>query len=276
MSEFLAQGVGIDGLEEFKGQLMIVDHQKLKGQDNYTRWKRDFKCLAQVNGVWRLITGERPILPKPNRGEYQYLGSFQPGQKTTTTTTKEAAEEGEEEAEVGTSEVSDLHRRIAECEYTLDLEQYEKNKRLVRLASALIVYGLDPAIRDDVPRFDAPPDAWKWIESRYKMPDARARHIAYARLNELKLVSCVSLSDYLNQLEMCRQDIQDAGGQYPDERLISRIISGLPPSYRPFIMMYRLDQHRRIDGFTKFTNCLLTFELDLRMIQQQQLINQLN
>jgi hypothetical protein len=99
------------------------------------------------------------------------------------------------------------------------------------------------------------------------MTDGRVEQMAQARIDKLRLKDCSGMQDFLNQLEMHRQDIRDAGGEaYSDRQMIPKILSALPDTYRPFI-----DQHDyladlpgtptlTLDGVT---TRLLTFESKL-------------
>ncbi|MCJ1260129.1 hypothetical protein MMC24_007969 [Lignoscripta atroalba] len=130
-----------------------VDLQRLKGQDNYVRWSRDFKVIAEVKGVWKVVTEEEPILTKPLREDY--FQSFKAEKKTVTEKTAsrkstrlmDKTEDGNttEAEETKNFTSADFSARISE--YKLDLEEYEKNNKRVRIANALIAYWIDPAIR---------------------------------------------------------------------------------------------------------------------------------
>ena len=45
--------------------------QVLRGQDNYIPWVRDFKLVANAEGVWGFYDGTEKILAKPDREDYQ-------------------------------------------------------------------------------------------------------------------------------------------------------------------------------------------------------------
>jgi hypothetical protein len=46
------------------------DLVRLKGQDNFVRWKRDFKVVAISEGVLDIIEGREPILFPPREDDY--------------------------------------------------------------------------------------------------------------------------------------------------------------------------------------------------------------
>ena len=59
------------------------------------------------------------------------------------------------------NENTDNTSRIAE--YRIDLEEYERNNKRVRTASALLQYWVDPAIRGTIQTYIDPKEAWHYI-----------------------------------------------------------------------------------------------------------------
>ncbi|KAF1915017.1 hypothetical protein BDU57DRAFT_540864 [Ampelomyces quisqualis] len=59
------------------------DLVRLKGQDNFTRWKRDFKIVAISEGVLDIIEGREPTLHPPH--EDDYLSDYPPPATTEST-----------------------------------------------------------------------------------------------------------------------------------------------------------------------------------------------
>lgn len=47
--------------------------------------------------------------------------------------------------------------------------------------------------------------------------------------------ACSSVQEYLNRIEMARQDIIDAGGHCDEAMVTSKIIRGLTIPYNPFV-----------------------------------------
>ena len=274
-----------------------VDLQKLKGQDNYVRWSRDFKVMAEVKGVWKVITGDEPILSKPLREDYfpsfkdegadrvadtAKIEDLTPAKKPSTRASMkkaqlEAADDDSDEATTPTLSSAQLSARISE--YKLDLEEYEKNNKMVRTANALMAYWIDPAIRGKVQSFNSPYLAWEWIRSQYKMQDARSLDIALARMEKLKMAICSSAQDYLNQHEMCRMDIEDVGGVYTDAQMVSKIMRGLSPQWNFFTDQYHFLQDTNgleNPDLKALTSRLLTFESKLNERNSNKTANNLN
>ena len=233
--------------------------QVLKGQKNYVRWSRDFKLIAQLKGVWNIISGEEPILLRPQKQDY--FNAMKPTKKRGTDDT--IMSDGIKSTI--SNEVTDNSSRIAE--YKIDLEEYERNNKRVRTAAALLQYWVDSAVRETIQAYLDPKDAWKYIQSQYKMQDARSLDIALTSMEKITLENCASVQEYLNQHEMCRLDIKDVGGEYTDAQLMSKLIRGLTHNYNAFVDQYHLLHD--VDGLRPpnlkgLASRLLTFESKLR------------
>ena len=48
-----------------------IQLQVLRGQDNHIQWVRDFKPVANSEGVWGFYEGTEEILVKPDRDDCQ-------------------------------------------------------------------------------------------------------------------------------------------------------------------------------------------------------------
>ncbi|KFX96088.1 hypothetical protein V490_03519 [Pseudogymnoascus sp. VKM F-3557] len=233
-----------------------IDLERLQGQQNYIRWARDFKLVAQAKGVWRLITGAEALLPRPHRTDY-----FQ-------TTRKAPLDESKDdipEEDVTPMTNQEISVRIAE--YKLDLEEFEKNEKKVRGALTLITYWVDPAVRGNLQEFTDPWEAWLWLKQQYAMQPARALDLAHQQMEKIKLSQCKSMQEYLNNHEMCKLDIADAGGEYSEQQLMSKIIRGLSSQYNSFVDQYYFLQDTEgleNPGLRELTSRLLTFESKLR------------
>lgn len=231
-----------------------VDLQRLQGPVNYTRWSRDIRLVADVKGVWDLISGAETILSKPDRDDY-----FQ-SSRLANAEIKRLTEMSEEEVNnLSTAEKTKRTKAINNAsssskpdkeliqmnimEFKLDLEEYEKQHKLIRLATALLTYWVDPAIRGKLQKLDGPHDIWMWIASQYKLDDTRAMDMALNEMEKVTLASSKNVQTYLNKLEMLRQDIEDVGGTVTDGQMLSKIIRGLTPQYNSFVEQYHLLQN---------------------------------
>jgi hypothetical protein len=134
----------------------------LTGQQNYTRWRRDFRVVAESKGVWNIITGKEKILPKPEREIY--LPNKSKTYNTRASSSKTAT--GEEPTVDQTDQIMYTTRMT---EYKFALKEYDRNEAKVRLASSLIAYWIDQSIRGKVQSFNDLQESWNWIEQQYKM-----------------------------------------------------------------------------------------------------------
>ena len=140
-------------MSEFSSNDTGVDIQKLKGQVNYTLWKRDFQILAEVKEVWKLIIGKEPIvdksiyknyfiLNKPNAATRSAAKSAEERDKNNqgvsnkpNIITRSAAKKVEERKEDNyKGKKSYFFFQLKVAEYKIDLEEFKKNSKLVRFA----------------------------------------------------------------------------------------------------------------------------------------------
>ena len=215
--------------------------------------------IAQLKGVWDIISNEEPIIPRPQKQDY--FKALKPSKEKGSDDT--LMSDGTQPTI--SNEATDNSSRIAE--YRINLEEYERNNKRVRTAAALLQYWVDPAIHGTIQSYMNPVDAWNYIQSQYKMQDARSLDIALATMEKITLATCPSVQEYLNQHEMSRLDIKDAGGDYTDAQLMSKLIRGLTQHYNAFVDQYHLLHD--IDGLKApdlkgLASRLLTFESKLR------------
>ncbi|KAK8194216.1 hypothetical protein M8818_007404 [Zalaria obscura] len=222
-----------------------LDLERLRGQDNYNTWCRDFQLLAELKGVWELYVGEDVILTKPNRAQYHI---------------KPLATVSEDQEMIDKPD-KDTPALIAQ--YRLELEEYERNHKRVRLARALLPYWVDPSIRGQIIKIDSPKTMWDHLKSQYKMHGSRALDLALDKYENCTLDQCQEIQIYINRLTGLRQDVKEAGGEIGEAQFISKLIRGLTDKFQPFI-----DQYYFLQGTIGFTNNsihditsrLLTFE----------------
>jgi hypothetical protein len=326
------------------------DLVRLKGQDNFVRWKRDLRVVALSEGVLDIIEGREPILSPPREDEYLYItntSSVPPSTPTVAPLSTEIPVDDlmlkEEDAipsmpsglhptaemysqftkpmletmlqarlidypkkDNGTAvgEKIDLANLLVRWDndrgnfqqppvttapavpptppfvstgetlsdriarFRLKSEQYERNSAKVRRATAILIYYCDTTIRGNLETFTTPNAIWQYLHLRYKMADTRVEAMAQDKIDRLRLKDCSGVQDYLNKLEMYRQDIRDVGGDtYSDRQMIPKIKRGLTePAYKPF-----KDQHDYLSdlpgfptaSFDQFTSQLLTYESKL-------------
>lgn len=96
----------------------------LKGQENYTRWKRDFKIVAGTKGVWKLYAGEETILQEPDLSQY-----VSPTPATTSGVVTRSASQKQEEGDAKVqSNLPDYQQMSFQIQrYKLDLVKYHRN-----------------------------------------------------------------------------------------------------------------------------------------------------
>jgi hypothetical protein len=156
----------------------------LVGQENYTRWAREFRIASQAAGVWKLFTGDETIPAIPERPKKPVMTEF------ATRDQKDAAlEEYKANLAAYPAVVSD---------YKLDLDEYEKAKKKASRALHILAKSVDASILGSVDIDEEDPkSAFDSITTICKMQDSRALDIALNLLERLTLGKCANMSEYL-------------------------------------------------------------------------------
>ena len=235
---------------------MGVNLQILSGQDNYNAWVRDFKLLAKAEGIWQFYQGSEPLLSKPNRDDYHI-----PQQKKKRVSADDSIVNSGNTSIPTTGQLNTLETNIVQ--YKLDVEEWKEHDKRVRRAQTLLPEWVDPAIRGKLEEYENPKDAWDYLQSQYKMTNARALDIALSKMGRLRLQDCKSMQDYLNQHEILKLDIVEAKGVYDDSQLISKIFRGLSFKYNNFVDQYHLMNEDENVKLKDITTKLLTYESKL-------------
>jgi gag-polypeptide of LTR copia-type len=197
------------------------DLQRLAGQTNYNRWKRDFEILADTKGLWGCYTGDEAILQEPNEADY-----FEPQGVQTRS--------------------AEFNISFQLAKYKLALERYQRNAAKNREARGLLVFWIDPALRKKSLSKKTPKEAWEYLEEQYKMDDHRVLELALNGMEALKLADFKTITEYLNQHEVYKADIEEVGSTYDDRQMITKIIRGLPGKYNFCIDLFNESSKRTL------------------------------
>lgn len=186
---------------------------KLSGPENYTTWKKDFKPIAHLNGVWGLYQGTDSVLQKPVVEPPGTAKQDHPPQN---------------------------YLYIIAL-YHVQHSEWTDNEKAVRFALALLQYAVEPWVWPE--NTTNPAIAWQTIRADNEAGAHTRLHRALTQMDKkrnMKLQDFKNIRDYLFQFDNIMQDIKDAGGSYDKSLLINHIIRGLPPSYSPFVMHWSL------------------------------------
>ena len=224
----------------------------LKGQNNFLQWSQDFKVITQLKDVWEIIIGTEAILTKPAHEQYiSSMGKYgvQIRSKTTMTVKKQ---------ETLCNKITGQVQL-----WKLNMEEYEQNHKQVHLASALILYYVDLAICEKLQSYITSAEQWTFIKDQYKMQDTHALEIVLNHIKKLWLSTCTSVQDYINKLEMHKQNIINSKGEYSDNQLMTKIVHELTSQYNLFIDQYHFLQDTEgltALNFKGLTSKLLSFK----------------
>ena len=210
------------------------DQDILLGPVNYTRWHRTFKVDAIAENLWNLFTGQeeikklptRPILPQ----QTDTLGRTRSGDILAQSA---AADLLKDAISLYTLQVS---------EYKLDRDEYESQQKRSAKAQGLIAKRIDPALRAGLETCTTPKQSFDYVMKLCKLSDSRALDVALQGMETLRYDDCTGMTDFINRLELYRLDIKDLDNEYSVDKLISRILRGLPQQYDNFIDSYHIHQ----------------------------------
>ena len=267
------------------------NYEQLQGKRNARAWKRQFKVAALGKGVWDVFTGIYTAAGCPDPKDYGLEGAQQAakatgdqeaeGSQDVTTTTDQADKKGKRKARatVGPDEINELIKQAAATVsdqktgmdfssrmtlYKFTLDEYDKGRKIVATAMALLITWVHPTLRGQLENFLEPKDAYDHLVNRYSVTDARAREMAESQFNSIYVTRYTTAQDYINAIENAQQDILEAGGYCDDPMMISKIVRGLRghPMYKDFATQYHLlrDIDPKFEDLDHVITQLLTFE----------------
>ena len=249
-----ASDFGFDEVEEVEN---IEDVDQDKGPANPTI------VDGKIAKPDQAATTETPVIEKPKKdrkGRY----SLSPYELSKIRDEASSSQDQGEKAATPTSKKLDLSSRLAL--YKFNLEAYEKSRKRVHQAMALLVYWVDPVIRGRLQTYLEPYAAVKYLESQYKMSEVRLQEAAANSFERVHLSKCKGVQDFLNKIENARQDILDSGGMCTEGMIISKIMRSLTSDFNSFVDHYHFfrDNDPGTLDLAQMTSRLLTFESDLQ------------
>jgi len=245
---------------------------RLRGQENYAIWAREFQPIAKLHEAWDLLRGVEPVLPKPqlalvfdppppkakaksrkgadqtiidqgtslqDRGSRRGSTASATGGRSTSMPPPPPPAQDDETTEP-VDDAKALQYRIAK--YNLELSEWKDNNKRARFALALLQAAIEPYLRTTELEDETDPAvAWALVKSRNKMSDTRLLDVSFTKLEALQLDQFNNIHDYINAHLALSKDIQAAGGSYPDTQLVNKMLR-LPSRFKPLktIVNYQL------------------------------------
>ena len=263
-----------------------ISSDQLQGKRNARSWKRQFKVAALGKGVWDVFNGIYSAVACPDPKDYGLQNAQQDATEVSSSHTddeKSKIEDGKGKrkarATLGPDEIQDFIRKSAETAveqkrgldfksrmtlYKFTLEEYDKGRKTIATAMALLIVWVHPSLRGQLETFTDPKEAFDHLLSRYSVTDARAREMAENLFNGIYVTRFISAQNYINAIENAQQDILEAGGYCDSTMMISKIIRGLRghPMYKDFATQYHLlrDIDDKFNDLDHVITQLLTFE----------------
>jgi hypothetical protein len=229
----------------------VAPVETLKGQENYVRWFRDLKPVAESENLWSLLSGDERALERPHRPIKPQTATI--SLRTTGSQAKKAGVSSngtpDEDSDNGVTLLtrpSEAYKEAIEdfqfavVDYRLDLDEFEKQDARIRQARGLLTTSIDPAIRRIIADIADPHKAFLEIKSIYQMTNIRALGIALAKIEEIKFTKNDTVASFLNDILLLQSDINDLSGSYNDDQLITKVLQSLPSAFFPFVRRWHL------------------------------------
>lgn len=209
----------------------------LRGQSNWVPWFLRFKLDAHAEGIWSLFDGSGEILSKPERplrlaragtdltSNIDSSNSASSALASTTPATTEATS-------IDFSHQIFLYQTELEF-YRMDLHDYERQHDRILLARKMLYTRFDSSmfalIHDD--NDDTLASEFARLQTHYKPEASLAIQLTSRKIDQISLVTCRDMSEYIIQMRELRQELAYAGKRMSDTLYIATLINGLPAAY---------------------------------------------
>jgi len=209
----------------------------LKGQANWVPWFLRFKLDAHAEGIWFLFDGSEDVLSKPERpirlaragtDMAANTGTSNAASDVVAATTRETIEA----TGIDFSHQIPLYQTELEF-YRTDLHNYERQQDRIMCARKMLYARIDSSmfamIRDD--KNDSLASEFARLQTHYKPEASLAIQLTRRKIDQISLVTCKDMSEYLNKMRQFRQELAYAGKLKSDARYIAMLLNGLPARY---------------------------------------------
>jgi hypothetical protein len=209
----------------------------LRGQANWVPWFLRFRLDAHAEGIWSLFDGSEKALSKPERPiRLARAGT----DLTATTSASNAASSALATATRETIETSDIdfsHQIFlyqTELEFfRMDLHDYERQEDRIVCGRKMLYARIDSSmfamIRDD--NDHSLSSEFVRLQSYYKPEASLAIQLTRRKIDQISLVTCKDMSEFLNKMRQLRQELAYAGEPMSDARYTAMLFDGLPARY---------------------------------------------
>lgn len=209
----------------------------LKGQSNWVPWFLRFKLDAHAEGIWPLFDGSEEILSKPERPPRLARAGTGLTANTDASNTSSSALASTRPATTEDTSIDFSHQIFlyqTELEfYRMDLHDYERQHDRILLARKMLYTRIDRSmftlIHDD--SSSSLSSQFARLQTHYKPEASLAIQLTSRKIDQISLVTCRDMSEYINQMRQLRQELAYAGERMSDTLYIATLIHGLPAAY---------------------------------------------
>ena len=211
----------IDGIK-----VLICD-----GQSTYFGWKRDVKLAAENKDVWKLLSEQEKIIPRPD----------EPSPPNTDAIKKELAKISTAD-EISKNVDKSLETYKMDIEfYKLRLHAYEDQQKRIRQARTLVLSSVSDAIRGTAATHSTLANTIGAIKTLCKTTDSQALALLNAKFQELRFSQTSGVSDFVNRLVLIQLDVNSIEENgITDSQVMLKITTSLPESYNDFVRTWNM------------------------------------
>lgn len=209
----------------------------LSGQSNWVPWFLRFKLDAHAEGIWSLFDGSEAILSKPERPTRLAractdLTTNIDARNSTSGALASTTPATTEDTSIDFSHQIFLYQTELEF-FRTDLHDYDRQHDRILLARKMLYTRFDSSmfalIHDD--NDDTLVSEFARLQTHYKPEASLAIQLTSRKIDQISLVTCRDMSEYIIQMRELRQELAYAGKRMSNTLSIATLINGLPAAY---------------------------------------------
>lgn len=205
----------IEALEDY----VPIECVTLTGHGNFVRWQREMKEVITAEGLAHLVIPRED----PLTSSFAIEGTIfdNPGKPPSIT-----------KSDVKDEKLFNAYATGMDIWKILNSQYEEQQKQLIK-AKKLLFSHVDKSIRSSI-AFESPSESWCMLEKAYGRPKPATQAHITDQIDELTLVDCKDVQDYVSHLRCLTADLKSVGGSISDSQLKMKILRDLPPRYDRF------------------------------------------
>ncbi|KAF9696062.1 hypothetical protein EKO04_006259 [Ascochyta lentis] len=220
---------------------------KLTGQQNFAKWERDIKVVAQYLNVWSQIDGSQMKFDRP--AMLPYLQEAFEAVRRDTTSQPDLEKANTTLPPLISASEKDFFQVImmknAEKKYEFALDNYNKYQKKEGKALTLLRLHVSDAIRSLLSDYTDPGVAYQYLKKMYQLSDHQNLQLMHKEIESLTLKNCKDLDDFFSRLEDNVVHLRELKGSYDDNAVQAKIFRSLTPEFDETVRFMNLLYNRQ-------------------------------